>query len=57
MHVHAESSDGEAKFWLDPAIELAKNYRLSDREVRRIRDIIVSREQEIRNAWNRHFGG
>ncbi|MHC4930601.1 MAG: DUF4160 domain-containing protein [Planctomycetota bacterium] len=56
MHVHAESADGEAKFWLDPEIELAKSYRLSDRDVRRIRDIIVEREQEIRHAWNRHFG-
>jgi hypothetical protein len=25
--------DGEAKFWLEPAIELAKNYRLNDRQL------------------------
>ncbi|MHC4340275.1 MAG: DUF4160 domain-containing protein [Planctomycetota bacterium] len=55
LHVHAESSEGEAKFWLDPEIELAKNYRLSDRDVGRIRDIIAEREQEIRDAWNQHF--
>jgi len=55
IHVHAESSEGEAKFWLDPEIALAKSYRLSDRDVRRIRDIISEHEQEIRNAWNRHF--
>lgn len=24
MHVHVISGDGEAKFWLDPEIELAK---------------------------------
>jgi len=26
MHVHVTSGDGEAKFWLEPDIELAKNY-------------------------------
>jgi len=27
-------ADGEAKFWLEPAIELAQNYGLNDRQVR-----------------------
>lgn len=27
QHVHIVSGDGEAKFWLEPEIELAKNYR------------------------------
>lgn len=26
MHVHVVSGDGEAKFWLEPELELAKNY-------------------------------
>ena len=30
MHVHIHCGDGEAKFWLEPQIELARNYRLSD---------------------------
>lgn len=55
-HVHAASPDGEAKFWLDPEIELARSYRLSDRDLRRIREIVTKREQEIRDAWNLHFG-
>jgi hypothetical protein len=29
MHVHVYCGDGEAKFWLEPEIELARNYRLS----------------------------
>ena len=29
MHVHVYCENGEAKFWLDPEIELARNYRLS----------------------------
>jgi len=26
MHVHVASSDGEAKFWLAPRLELAENH-------------------------------
>ena len=26
MHVYVRSSDGEAKFWLEPEIESAKNF-------------------------------
>ncbi|MEK6675460.1 MAG: DUF4160 domain-containing protein [Planctomycetota bacterium] len=29
MHVHAICGDGEAKYWLKPDIELARNHRLS----------------------------
>jgi hypothetical protein len=29
LHIHVESADGEAKFWLEPKIELARNHELS----------------------------
>ena len=29
MHVHVVSGNGEAKYWLVPEIELAKNYSYS----------------------------
>lgn len=56
LHVHVTSPDGEAKFWIEPEIELAKNYRLSDRDLSRVRALILEREDEIRDAWNSHFG-
>lgn len=55
-HVHVQSSDGEAKLWLDPIAELAHNYNLSNRDLNRIRELILEHEDEIRDAWNRHFG-
>ena len=55
-HVHVESADGEAKFWLEPEIESARSYGFTERDLRRIRTIIDEREAEIRDAWNRHFG-
>ena len=29
VHIHIESAEGEAKYWLEPNVELARNYRLS----------------------------
>jgi hypothetical protein len=56
MHIHVQSADGEAKFWIEPAIELARNYGLSDQGLSRALQLIVDHEQEIRDAWHRHFG-
>jgi hypothetical protein len=40
MHVHIYSADGEAKFWLEPQLELARNYRLSRTQLGEIEQII-----------------
>jgi hypothetical protein len=29
LHIHVQSADGEAKFWLEPTIEVARNYGLN----------------------------
>lgn len=56
MHVHVYGSDGEAKYWLEPEIELARNYRLSSTELRIIKQIIEERYDELTGAWRQHFG-
>ena len=55
MHVHVYSGDGEAKFWLEPEIELARNYRLSRIQLKQIEEIIEAHYHELRSAWNTHF--
>jgi Domain of unknown function (DUF4160) len=55
-HVHATSADGEAKIWLEPSIELANNYGLSDRELREALRLAEERRDEIKAAWHAHFG-
>ena len=57
MHVHVISGDGEAKFWLVPSTGLAKNYRLSASQLREVEKIIERHYDELRNAWQEHFGG
>jgi len=39
-HVHIYSTDGEAKYWLEPNLELAKNYRLTKIQLKEIEKII-----------------
>lgn len=55
MHIHVNCAEGEAKFWLEPSIELAQNYGLSDRQIRAARALIEEHEHVIRNAWRNHF--
>ena len=55
--VHVQCTDGEAKFWLEPVIEVAQNSGLSDRQLRAIRGLIEVHANEIRVAWAKHFGG
>ena len=55
MHVHVYSGEGEAKFWLEPEIELAKNYRLSRIKLKQIEDIIEAHYDELRSAWEANF--
>lgn len=54
-HIHVLSADGEAKFWLEPEIELAKNYRYSRKQLKTIEKLIEEHHHEIIPAWEQHF--
>jgi hypothetical protein len=54
--VHVQSPDGEAKFWLDPVIALAQHTGLSRREISEAQRLVQKYENDIRDAWFRHFG-
>ena len=56
MHVHVHCEKGEAKFWLKPEIELAKNHRLSRLQIKQIENIIEDHYEQFTAAWGRHFG-
>jgi hypothetical protein len=57
MHVHIVSGDGEAKFWLKPEIELAKNYNYSRKRLKEIESLVEAHYNELNSAWNQHFRG
>jgi len=56
MHVHVMSGDGEAKFWLEPEIVLAKNYCYLRKQLKEIESLIEDHYNELTSAWKQHFG-
>ena len=56
MHVHVTHTDGEAKFWLEPNIELALNQGLSHKQINEALALVHAHQEEIINAWHSHFG-
>jgi len=55
MQVHVICSDGEAKYWLKPDIELAKNHHLSRPQLKEIEKMIEVHYNEITSAWKKYF--
>jgi hypothetical protein len=55
MHVHVVSGNGEAKYWLVPEIELAKNYSYSRKQLKEIELLVEVHYNEIISAWKQHF--
>ena len=54
-HIHVQHADGEAKFWIDPNVELAVNFSLKPKQVGEAQHLIEEHVDEIRNAWAKHF--
>ena len=55
MHVHVYCSDGEAKYWLEPSVELARSFRLSSQQLKEIRSIVEVHQDELKAAWEVFF--
>jgi hypothetical protein len=55
VHIHVVSAGGEAKFWLEPEIELAKNYHFSRKQLKEIESLIEVHQIEFISAWKKRF--
>ena len=54
-HIHVYSGDGEAKFWIEPKVELTRNYGFTKPQLREIQTIIEEHRDVIQTAWRKHF--
>jgi Domain of unknown function (DUF4160) len=54
---HVQHAEGEAKFWIDPVVELAANFSLRPKQLVEAQTLIEEHLNEIRNAWRKHFPG
>lgn len=55
MHIHVISADGEAKVWLEPAIELDRSVGYSTGQINEILAQVLERQNDIKNHWEKHF--
>ncbi len=55
MHIHVETSKGEAKFWLEPVIALADSVNLKAKELLKIQQLVEENKIEIIKSWKKHF--
>lgn len=53
---HVQSPDYEGNYWLQPDISLAHNHGLKRSALIASLNLIKDHEQEIRRAWQAHFG-
>lgn len=56
IHVHIESSDGVAKFWIEPIVSLAVYHGLSSTKLNEIEKIVEKHKNEIIKKWQEYFG-
>ena len=57
LHVHVYHANGEAKFWVEPTVEVAANYGLNAARLNEALKLVEEHGDEIRRAWNDHFPG
>jgi hypothetical protein len=55
MHIHVRTSDGEMKIWLEPQVELDKNYGVKNKEVLEILKIAMENSDDFKKMWKKHF--
>jgi hypothetical protein len=56
VHIHVSHTDGEAKYWIEPKIELAMSQGLSKKQLNEAYSLVQQHHEEILNAWRTHFG-
>ena len=54
-HVHIQTPDGVAKFWIEPTIALADAHNLKPKLIKKLDELVREHEDEIRSAWQVHF--
>ena len=55
-HVHVETGDSYAKFWLDP-VALCLSIGYNPRELRSLRELVESHTDLFLEKWHEYFGG
>ncbi len=55
MHVHIQTPDGVAKFWLEPIVAHADSYNLNQRTLRELARLVEENSDAFKKAWKKHL--
>lgn len=54
-HIHVRGADGEAKFWLDSEVRLARNDGFDARTLKLLASVVAENKDLLERAWNDYF--
>ena len=57
MHIHVVKEDNEAKFWLEPQVEVAYKGDFSQHEIYVIQKIVEENADYFKQQYQLHIGG
>lgn len=55
LHVHVRGAEGEAKFWVHPAVTVVESHGYDARTLRELSEIIQENAALIERTWNEFF--
>ena len=55
MHIHVFKAEKEAKYWLEPEVELERNYGFTTKELKKISLIVKQNEDEFKQKYREHI--
>ena len=56
MHIHVICGAHEAKYWLEPAVELAKNSGIPEPKLSEIKKIVERNADRFKEQYREHIG-
>ena len=56
MHVHVVKGGHEVKFWLEPEVELARNYGFGEADLKKITKIVEQYGNDFKRQFAAHIG-
>ena len=56
MHIHVIRANCEAKYWLEPIVELAENYGFAEHELTKIQKIVEKNGDKFKQQYQQLIG-
>lgn len=55
-HIHVIKAENEAKYWLEPEVELDESFGFDSKELKKIETIIKNNADDLKNKYAIHVG-